>query len=48
VLRELLSLVGEGRLAPVIEREWPFEDAVAALRHVEEGHTVGKVVVRAA
>lgn len=48
VLRKLLALVAEGRIVPVIEREWPFDDAASALAHVEAGHTVGKVVVRAA
>lgn len=48
VLRELLALTADGRIAPVIERVWSFDEAVAALAHVEAGHTVGKVVVRAA
>lgn len=47
VLRELLALVDDGHLTPVIEQEWPFDEAVAALTHVEAGHAVGKVVVRA-
>lgn len=45
VLRTLLDLVGEGQVVPVIEREYPFAEASAALGHVEAGHTVGKVVV---
>lgn len=47
VLAKLLELVAEGRIAPVIEREYPFAEASAALAHLEAGHTVGKVVVRA-
>lgn len=46
VLAKLLELVAEGRIAAVIEREYPFGEASAALAHVEAGHTVGKVVVR--
>ncbi|WEK60984.1 MAG: NAD(P)-dependent alcohol dehydrogenase [Candidatus Microbacterium colombiense] len=46
VLRTLLELTAEGRIVPVIEREYAFADARAALEHVEAGHTVGKVVVR--
>lgn len=46
VLAKLLELVAEGRIAPVIDREYPFAEASAALAHVEAGHTVGKVVVR--
>lgn len=45
VLAKLLELVAEGRVAPVIEREYPFAEASAALAHVEAGHAVGKVVV---
>lgn len=47
VLTALLELVGAGRIVPVIEKEWPFAEAAAALAHVEAGHTIGKVVVRA-
>ncbi|MFS0910586.1 NAD(P)-dependent alcohol dehydrogenase [Microbacterium sp. 179-I 3D2 NHS] len=46
VLAKLLELVDEGRIAPVIEKEYPFAEAPSALAHVEAGHTVGKVVVR--
>ncbi len=35
----------EGHLVPVVERTYPFAEAVSALAHVEAGHTVGKVVV---
>lgn len=45
VLTKLLELVEEGQLVPVIERTYPFDEAVSALAHVEAGHTVGKVVV---
>lgn len=48
VLATLLDLVAEGRVTPVIEREYAFDEAGAALLHVEAGHTVGKVVVRGA
>ncbi|MFB7249965.1 NAD(P)-dependent alcohol dehydrogenase [Microbacterium sp. NPDC056234] len=48
VLQKLLALVDEGRLVPVIEREYAFTEASAALVQIEAGHTVGKVVVRGA
>lgn len=48
VLTKLLELTAQGRLTPVIEREYGFDRASAALAHVEAGHTVGKVVVRGA
>lgn len=47
VLRELVDLVAGGRLRPVLERVYDFDEADAALAHVATGHTVGKVVVRA-
>ena len=46
VLAALLDLVAEGRVVPVIEREYPFAEASTALAHLAAGHTVGKVVVR--
>ncbi|WP_262001593.1 NAD(P)-dependent alcohol dehydrogenase [Microbacterium sp. Mcb102] len=46
VLAKLLELVADGRIVPVIEREYPFAEASAALAHLEAGHTAGKVVVR--
>ncbi|MEV4737432.1 MULTISPECIES: NAD(P)-dependent alcohol dehydrogenase [unclassified Microbacterium] len=45
VLSALLDLAAEGRITPVIEREYAFEDAGEALRHIEAGHTVGKLIV---
>ncbi|MFC4137675.1 MULTISPECIES: NAD(P)-dependent alcohol dehydrogenase [unclassified Microbacterium] len=48
MLRELLSLVETGTISPLIEAEYPFEEAGAALARVEAGHVVGKVVVHGA
>ena len=45
ILAKLLELTAEGRITPVVEREYPFDEASAALAHLEAGHTVGKVVV---
>jgi NADPH:quinone reductase-like Zn-dependent oxidoreductase len=45
ILRELLALVSDGSLTPVVERTWPLAEADAALVHLAAGHTVGKVVV---
>jgi NADPH:quinone reductase-like Zn-dependent oxidoreductase len=48
VLTQLAAHVVAGRVRPVIERTFPFDQARAALAHVAAGHTVGKVVVTAA
>lgn len=45
VLAKLLELVADGRVVPVIEREYPFAEASAALARLEAGRTVGKLVV---
>jgi NADPH:quinone reductase-like Zn-dependent oxidoreductase len=47
VTRELVALVASGELTPLIERTWPLAEAGAAIAHVDDGHTVGKVVVTA-
>lgn len=45
VLTELVALAASGRLAPVIERTFPFAEAPAALTRLDDGHVVGKLVV---
>jgi NADPH:quinone reductase-like Zn-dependent oxidoreductase len=39
------ALVEAGTVRPVIERVYPWEDAVAAVTHVDSGHARGKIVV---
>lgn len=46
LLRELIDLVADGRLHPVIERTFSLDEARDAVAHIDAGHTVGKVVVR--
>lgn len=45
VLAQLAELAAGGQLRPVIERTYAFDEAPAALAHVADGHTTGKVVV---
>jgi NADPH:quinone reductase-like Zn-dependent oxidoreductase len=42
VLRDLMQ---EGKLTPVIDREYPMSETAEALRYLEDGHARGKVVI---
>jgi NADPH:quinone reductase-like Zn-dependent oxidoreductase len=42
----LKELVESGKLVPVIDRAVPLSDAAEAIRHLEQGHARGKVVVK--
>jgi NADPH:quinone reductase-like Zn-dependent oxidoreductase len=45
---ELLAVTGliqDGKLTPVVDRTYPLADTAEGLRHVEQGHARGKVVV---
>lgn len=39
------QLIATGKLKPVIDRSYSLNDAADAVRHVEEGHARGKVVI---
>jgi NADPH:quinone reductase-like Zn-dependent oxidoreductase len=41
----LKELIAAGKLRPVIERRYPLDQLVDALRHVDDGRAKGKVVV---
>ena len=41
----LTTLIEEGRVTPVISRAYSFHDLQEAVRHQEQGHVTGKVVV---
>ena len=42
VLRDLMQ---EGKVKPVIDREYPMSETAEALRYLEEGHARGKIVI---
>jgi NADPH:quinone reductase-like Zn-dependent oxidoreductase len=43
VLKELIEA---GKLTPVIDRTYPLGEAPEAIRHLEQGHARGKIVIR--
>jgi NADPH:quinone reductase-like Zn-dependent oxidoreductase len=44
-LRELAALYDAGRLRPVIDKTFPFDQTREALAYVEQGRANGKVVI---
>jgi NADPH:quinone reductase-like Zn-dependent oxidoreductase len=47
-LQVLKDLIEAGKLAPIIDRTYPLSEAPDAMRQVQEGHAVGKVVITVA
>lgn len=44
-LQVLKELIEAGKVTPIIDRTYPLSEASEAMRHLEEGHARGKVVV---
>ena len=44
----LSELIEAGKVRPVIDRRYPFDEIPAAIAYVEQGHARGKVVAGAA
>jgi NADPH:quinone reductase-like Zn-dependent oxidoreductase len=44
-LRIISEFLADGRVKPVIDRRYAFDDIPAAVRYQEQGHVPGKVVV---
>ena len=45
-VRRILELIRDGKVTPRIDRTFPLEAIVDALRYVENGHPRGKVLIR--
>jgi len=44
-LHEIKELIDDNHISAVIDKEYPFSEAVYALEHVKNGHAKGKVVL---
>ncbi len=44
-LSTLAGMISDGEVTPVIERSYSLDDTAAAIRHSEEGHVRGKLVL---
>jgi len=44
-LEQLAELIEGGEVTPVIDRIYPLTEAAEAVRHLEDGHAAGKIVV---
>jgi len=44
-VKTLKRLIAEGKVTPIIDRRYPLDDIVAALRWVDDGNARGKVIV---
>lgn len=44
-LLTLTELIESGKVTPAIERTYPLSEAAKAIRHMEEGHARGKLVI---
>jgi NADPH:quinone reductase-like Zn-dependent oxidoreductase len=44
-LDDLRGLIEAGKVAPVIDRSYPLAEVPAAIRHLLDGHTRGKVAI---
>jgi NADPH:quinone reductase-like Zn-dependent oxidoreductase len=44
-IETLTDLSAAGKLVPAIDHRYPLGDVVDALRHVDQGHPSGKVVL---
>jgi NADPH:quinone reductase-like Zn-dependent oxidoreductase len=44
-LMTLTDLIEAGKIIPVIDRRYPFDEIPAAVRYSEQGHATGKIVI---
>jgi NADPH:quinone reductase-like Zn-dependent oxidoreductase len=44
--REIIRVLSRGQLRPIVDREYPFDDARAAFERLDQGRQLGKIVLR--
>jgi NADPH:quinone reductase-like Zn-dependent oxidoreductase len=44
-LETVRQLIEAGKVTPVLDRTFPLPEVPDAIRHLDEGHTGGKVVI---
>lgn len=44
-METLEKMIDSGQIVPVIDRRYPLEQVPDALRYIETGQTIGKVVI---
>ena len=44
-LLTLAEFMEAGRLAPVLDRSFPLDEAAQAFRHFQDGHPLGKIIL---
>ncbi|MGH2596452.1 MAG: NAD(P)-dependent alcohol dehydrogenase [Actinomycetota bacterium] len=47
-LLDVTGLIDDGKVTPIVDRTYPLTETAEGLRHVEQGHARGKVVVTVA
>jgi NADPH:quinone reductase-like Zn-dependent oxidoreductase len=46
IMRQLGDLLETQRLKPAVGRVFPLDDAVGAIHELEQGHVLGKILLR--
>ena len=44
-LQTMAELIEAGKVSPVIDRTYPLRETPEAIRHLEQGHARGKIVI---
>ena len=44
-LQETISLIAQGRITPIVDRSFPFEEVEAAFAALQQGHSLGRNVL---